>query len=99
MSAPPPSNCLSAHSRARPAISSFARLAACTSSGPSARRRVRAPTHRYGRIVSPHTPAAPCAWIAKSTHADAAAGQDSFAMAMAPEARLAPTASSDDAAA
>lgn len=35
-------------------------LARCTSSGPSARRRVRASAYSRASGVSPHTPAAPC---------------------------------------
>src|ERR1019366_3146857 len=39
----------------------------CTSSGPSARRRVRSCAQPSARGKSPETPPAPCAWIARSS--------------------------------
>lgn len=49
--------------RIRPS-SSFANVARCTSSGPSAIRSVRAAAHRLGKIVSWQTPAPPWTCIA-----------------------------------
>ena len=53
-----------AQSRARRpaarASSSLATVSRCTTSGPSARRSVRAPAHMWARGVTSDTPAAPC---------------------------------------
>jgi len=54
--------------------SSFAMFSLCTSSGPSARRSVRALAHIHARGVSWHTPCAPCAWMALSITCSAMVG-------------------------
>lgn len=54
--------CVRGYNRARraPASSSLAIVSRCTTSGPSARRSVRAPAHMWARGVTSDTPAPPC---------------------------------------
>ena len=58
---PPPSGCHCPHYSLDRFSSSLASVARCTSSGPSAMRRVRACVHSRASIVSWLTPAPPCA--------------------------------------
>src|SRR5215469_731025 len=62
-----------------------------TSSGPSARRSVRELAHAAASTVSWHTPAAPCAWMARSRTRRATLGAMTLIMAISPRAALLPT--------
>ena len=58
----------------------------CTSSGPSAMRRVRAPAHSRASGKSSETPPPPCAWIAVSSTSSTVDGASTFAAAILPRA-------------
>ena len=71
----------------------FAIVSRCTSSGPSASRSVRDEAQACARKVSWLTPAAPCAWIARSSTRSATFGATTLIIAISARAALLPTVS------
>src|SRR5436305_10357848 len=73
--------------------SNLATASVCTSSGPSARRRVRTLAQAAARNVSWATPAPPCAWMARSSTRKVTLGATTLIMAISARAILLPTVS------